>query len=504
VAAPSTRLVWTSGRDRRELLIDRLPDAAPWLDLGDFSAALRGAQLFDNTAVDLPGAIVALPAGQRLVAQFSRIVRQHYEAAGLAEYDYPTLAPLDALATFSQVFEARERVLLVGTADDFRNAQARAVLLPTGEPIIYSHWRKLVRTEDDLPLEMFRRTSFYRPWTSSRRGRHIFNTLEGADTFEFHCCYDPSMAQEGARRLFRMLRGLATAVAVPVLWSTRPPWSNHSAVSHSTIGGDCPLPSGSSLQVGTLYRQGSLFSTQFGIDYRAGDNERRVPEHVVGAVSRRLLLTHLCLGMADGGAFVVHPSVAPVQAHVVVRPTEFESAESILAQAARWLERGDVRVTIDVVSSGAEVARQLKLTRPSMEPLTVLLQGRRNGHDSLRVVVRRADTLAEVVHEVPDAERIPDNLLPDALADVAIAHEQRLAAYVGRRVVEVGTVDDVRQVLAARQVALCAMEFTADSHDTVASWKQGEILGFVEGHEPRRCVLSQRSCTTRAYVSPRA
>lgn len=497
------RLRWTLRDAGRRLIIERLPQAGGWLDLGDFSAALRAAKLFDNTAVDLPGAIVALPAGASMVARFCSLVRQHYESAGLAEYDYPSLAPLEALENFNEVFDARERVLFVGTADDFRRGEPRAALLPTGEPVIYSHWRKLVRSHGDLPLEVFRHATFFRPWSSSRRGRNIFNALEGADTFEFHCCYQPSRVDEGASRLLAMLRALAAAIAVPVLWSTRPPWSNHSSVSLSTIGGDVPLPSGATLQVGTLYRQGRLFSSRFGIRYRSPDGERLIPEHVAGALSRRLLLAHLCLGMVEGGGFAVHPSLAPVQVRVLVRQTEYDPAEAMLDQARR-LWSGNVRVAIEIIPTGAEAARRLRQTRQAGEPLTLLLQGRRHPEDRVRVVLRRGDSLAEVAYSPVAFASVPDHLIENALADLADAHEHRVGEYFRRRVVETTTVDEVREALAARLVAAAPMEFSAGAHDTVSKWGQGEILGYVQRDEAQPCTISGRTCTTRAYLSPRA
>lgn len=497
------RLEWAPHDTARRLIIERLPRATGGPTLGDFSAALRAAKLFDNTAVDLPGAIVALPAGVRMVSRFCSFVRQQYESAGLAEYDYPSLAPLAALDNFNKVFDARERALFVGTADDFRCGEPRGVLLPTGEPTIYSHWQKMVRRQEDLPIEMFRHATFFRPWSSSRRARHIFNALEGADTFEFHCCYQPSLAHEGASRLFAMLRGLAGAMAVPVLWSTRPPWSNHSSVSLSAIGGDVPLPSGVTLQVGTLYRQGQLFSSKFDIRYRSLDGERLHPEHVTGALSRRLLLAHLCLGMVEGGGFAVHPTLAPVQVRVLVRPTEYDTSGAIVNRT-RHLWSDNTRVVLESLPTGTEAARRLREARQVGEPLTLLLQGRRSSDDSMRVVLRRGDTLAEVEYSAVDFGSTPKGLIEIALADLADAHEHRIAEYFRRRVVETSTMEEVREALAARLVAAAPMEFSASAHDIVSQWGQGEILGYVQRDEDQPCVFSDRTCTTRAYVSPRA
>ena len=500
--SPAT-LRWVRCREFPEFLIDQVAKDGQRVDLGKFSSALRAAELFDNRSIDLPGAVIALPSGQRLLGHFCRLVRQHYEAAGLVEYDYPYLAPLSSIATFSQVFPADHRVLFVGTRIDFNQGQPLGVLVPTGEPIIYPHWQKIIKNHRDLPIEMYRHTRFFRPWSRGKSGRGIFNALEGADMFEFHGCYEKGRASEAGRRLFRMLVGLAEAIAVPILWSTRPPWSNYAEVSHATVGGDSPLPSGATLQVGTLYDQGDIFSRPYGISYVDANGRSQNPHHIVGALSRRLLLAHLLYGMLTNGSFLPHPEISPYQVNIVVRRTERDGADSGTALASALSARG-LRIRISVADSSHDVARALKHSARLLVPLTIILQGRRHDGDVARFVLRRSDDLSEAYHQGSDFSALSSDVVLDALSDLKHAYEARIHRYLMSRCTEVRTIEDARAALQARKVVLCPLEFGHGAGDEIARWQQGEILGYVEASEPRPCIVSGRVCSTSAFVSPRA
>jgi hypothetical protein len=499
----ATRLVWTSKSHETRLWIDCIPGGGEWMDLGAFSSALRSANLFDNRSIELPGAVIALPDGMLLLHQFFRVVRDHYRSVGLTEFDYPCLAPLSSLDAFDRVFPTKERVLFAATERELAAQSARALLLPTGEPIIYSHWKKLVRQACDLPIEMFRQTRFYRPWSTKKTGRGIFNTLDGADTFEFHCCYKATDAPEGAVRLFAMLRRLTDAINVPVLWSTRPPWSNYQAVSHASIGGDTPLPSGACLQVATLYNQGDIFSSQFGIAYRDENGQNKTPHHIVGALSRRLLIAHLLFGMSSDGTFIVHPEISPSQVHVVVRATELDTTESAHG-FLRKLEASGIRVTVTFAASAHVVAKVLRRNARLLPPLFVLLQGRRSTDDTVREILIRSDDDSQCHLTLRDFAELSPESVVDAVRDVTNAFAERIRRYLTRRCVVSTTADEALSLLRERQVVIAPMRFCGDTVEAVHRWSTGEVLGFTRSREPGICIFSRLPTTTTAYISPRA
>lgn len=483
-------IFWTEAAERGERV-----------ELGRFSAALGRAKLVDNRLNGLPGSLVILPAGMALIHRFGATVRRHYAAAGLREYDYPLLAPIEAFERFDSIFPSADRVLYAGTKKDFVGNRPAALLSPTGEPAIYSHWRALVREAADLPIEMFRQTRFLRPW-SDRRGAGIFSVLEGADTYEFHGCYAPAAAAAAGAKLFAMLRGLVADLGVPILWSTRPPWSNHHQVSHATIGGDALLPSGASLQVATLYDQRDIFSSAFGIAYRDPSGQHRHPHHVVGALSRRLLLVLLLLGLRKDGSLFLGPMFHPEPIRLVIRPTKIDDAEALLRSSAALRDAG-WGMTAIIAESGKHLSQILRAAEGLVPPLTLVVQGRRDSAEAVRIVLRRGDDHSETVLMDPSAGELA-TAVTAAIDDIENARAERIDRYARARMVVVESIAAARDVLAERNVAQTPLTFDADSVAEVAAWRRGEALGFVRDTETRACVLTGRPTDLLAYISPRA
>ncbi len=172
----SSRLEWTPARiTPARMEMESLRDN--WVDLGEFASALREASLFDNRSLGIPGAVIALPLGQQVTRLYWELVRHHYDAAGLQEYDYPFLAPPSYQQEFDKVFPSQDKVLFVGTLKEFEANHPRALLLPTGESLIYNHWARTVRSETDLPIRMYRQARFFRPW--AKRSSGIFQRNRG-------------------------------------------------------------------------------------------------------------------------------------------------------------------------------------------------------------------------------------------------------------------------------------------------------------------------------------
>ena len=499
---PAARLAWAGSRQTPTFCIDLIQTQSRHVDLGVFSAALRNAKLFDNRDADLPGAVIVLPLGMQLLNAFRNLVRTHYVAAGLSEYDYPLLGSLDGFARFDRVFPSSDKVLCVGTRADFDKGSPRAIVLPTGEPVVYAHWRKLVRHVGDLPIEMFRHTRFLRPW-SKTSGAGIFHALEGTDMFEFHGCYAREHAPAAGAKLFTMLQKLITDLAVPVVWSTRPPWSNHHQVSNATIGGDAPLPSGASLQIATLYNQGDIFSRAFDIRYKTVRGDIAWPCHVVGALSRRLLMVHLLMGLRTDGSFVVHPQFSPDQVHLLLRPTSLDSGDDLLMHARALQARG-LRLKTTVASTSKQLASVFKHSVGAIAPIILIVQGRRDNRDSVRAVVRRTDDLGEIALSGSDLANELPPVMESALVDVESAYVDRIARYFASRLVRVESASEARDVLSARKIVLAALSFNQAAVAQVAAWQQGEVLGFVDSAEIHPCIVSRRPTATVAYVSPRA
>ncbi|SEF23493.1 Prolyl-tRNA synthetase [Amycolatopsis pretoriensis] len=484
------------------------PDAAPVtalvdsaaagdFDLGDFTTSLLQADVLDTTAIDLPGATVTLPYGMRLLRRMEPILRSIYEQHGYEEYDYPLLVPAASLEPTRTLMPLRNSLVIAGDDNDWAAGRKRMVLTPTGEAAVYTHWARTVRSRTDLPIRGYRRTRYYRP---ARAGRSVFRAIEALDVFEFQSCFaEEREAREGFADALKMSREVSTALHVPALWATRPPWTNNDAVSDLTVGADVPLPQGSTIQVGSVYQQGQRFSRAYGVAYRES-GERINTWHVTGALTRRLLLMHLMLGMDSQGELLVHPDLAPVQIGLTMSTADPAQRAEARELTDLLAVRG-VRCELQFPENRNRVSRLQRVWRRQGVPLRIYLQPARKPGERIKVVVVRADTRDEAVLLPGRLAGLAQGLVR-ALDEVGVGYLRRTLGFVARRCRPADR-HTAKEVLADRAVAVFPLTAGRLEVEEVASWGLGEVLGLRRVAEPRPCVVTGKPTRAVAFVSAR-
>jgi len=470
-------------------------------DLGHFSRALRAAEVLDNQAVSLPGALMIHSYGARLFRRFRAIAHKLHARHGLEEQDYPLLVGPEIFDPLSGMFSLEDHLLGVGRLADFEAGAPRAFLTPTGESVIYSHWAGIVRQRSDLPIRMYRCTRYFRPLGSAGQG--VFKSLESGDVFELHCCHPgPEESAGELRGALEMYREMSTRCGVPVLWTVRPPWGNRAQVAEVALGGDAPLPFGSTVQVGSLYQQGTRFSEPYGVRYRDADGTARPTRHVTGAISRRLVLAHLSLGM-DTHGFLIHPDLAPDQVLIAYRDgghSDLDTPRLLALEAG--LSAAGLRCHTLKIGSQREMRVCLDKAIRQGVPVVALVFGHRAPDDRLRVVLRRRDTGAEVeVTALPVAELVA--VLPRVVEAVGHAFARRAWGFFSERRIEAAHWSELTAGMADRRIVMSPMEISEQANRRVAELRMGEILGYCLARELQPCVLSGVATRFRAVLSPR-
>jgi hypothetical protein len=471
------------------------------MPLGRFASALKQAGVLDNRAVDLPGASVVLPFGVRLFEGFRAIVRQEYLACGLEEFEYPLAAPRETFAPTASLFPLDDMLLHLASDTELAESTARASLCPTGEAIIYTHWRRMIRTVNDLPIQMFRQARYFRPLRSKGAGPSILRGMEAADIFEFHCAYATEKACRAALDRFgAMLRRLAARLHLPVLWCTRPPWTNRRQVSEWTIGGDVPLPIGSTVQVSCLYNQGQRFSRPYDVGFKSG-GVRTHTRHITGFSSRRMPIVHLMLGVDERGMLFLHPDLAPDQV-VLLFTQGAKDDSSLIDQLIGKFAASGLRTRLERPSRTSELNRLLRDSVTRGVPVLLLIQGRRHDGDRIKLVARRSDTGEEASLQLTSAAALVDTA-KELIAAIGECFDARIQHLVASRCLETNDLVTLRGVLDARRVAICPLASIESTVQEVASWRTGEVLGFTKTAEARPCIITGTLTNARAFVSPR-
>lgn len=462
---------------------------------GEFAQHLERAGVLDLRTVELPGSAIMLPFGMRVVRRFEEIVRQHYELRGFAEYDYPVLVPTGVLAATRELLNLDGRLLYAGDDADWADGRRRAVLTPTGEATVYTHWSRIVSTVHDLPLLMYRRARYFRPASA---GQGLFRTIEAAGIWEFQACYaNRAASAAGMETAVEMARAVCADLHVPVLWSARPPWTNNGPVAERCIGGDVPLPHGATLQVGCVYDQGDRFSRPYRVRWSDATGTHHT-QHVTGCVTQRLMLAHLFLGMDAAGDLLVHPDLAPTQVAI----TSSSATPDEAVAAGELVNRLDgLRVAHEVTGSKRDTGRLHRMWQRQGVPIRVYLQAARFPGDRVKVVVVRADTRAEAILHLEELDRLAAGIRA-GVSQVGLGYRQRAAKFVASRCVPADA-ETVRDVLASRRVAVCPLEPSEEAIREVGRWRLGEVLGLNRAERSAPCVVTGRPTRAAAYLSPR-
>jgi prolyl-tRNA synthetase len=465
-------------------------------DLGWFGRMLEQDEVVDLRTVALPGAAVTLPWGVALLRRFRQLLEPIFDACGYEEYELPDLAPEAVYEPALRAFPHHQHLLRAGDDGDWAVGRPRAVLAPTGEATVYAHWERTVRTSADLPIRLRRNARYFRPVPrGSRSGRGIFRPLEAPEVHEFHACFaDRGAARAGLAQALEMVEQAGRALRVPVLWSTRPPWTNHADVADIAFGGDALLPSGGAVQVGCVYDQGQRFSRAYGIRLR----DRNPPVHpfqVTGCVTRRLLLVHLFQHMTGSGELRLHPQVAPVQ--VAVHSTG-DWPHRAFADA---LCAAGLRVTSAVHPDRRAAKAFDQRWRRRGVPVRVLVQPPRSDSDSTRVVLSRHTGRPEQVFHLASASHAVD-AVADAVNAVGRELDAELSATVRRRVVPVAD-SPIADTLARRDVAVTPLQPTRAAVEALEGKYPGEVLGLQRGAEAAVCPVTGEQTTVRAFLAGR-
>jgi hypothetical protein len=459
----------------------------------DLARSLAEAEILDPDTVRLPGAAVVLPWGVAILRQFRGMLDELFEAAGYEEYELPEIAPEDIYQPAVRAFPGIQRLLRVGSDDEWRAGTPRGVLSPTGEATVYAHWARTVRTSHDLPIYLRRAARYFRPVPSgSHSGRGLFRPMEAPDVHEFHACLpDEPAAARALGQALELTRAACERARVPVLWSLRPPWGNHGEVSRRCFGGDTPLPVGGTVQVGCVYDQGQIFSRAYGIRLRDGGQPSH-PYHITGCVTRRLVLAHVYQNLDASGRLLLHPDVAPVEVVVLAVATDAH------LRLARALETAGVRVRSEVHPD----KRALRLAADRWwrrgVPVRVLVQPPRAPDDPIRVVITGPES--EAAYKVTDASAVASAVRAAVQAARSFS-ERRLAERAGQKVVP--ALGDARECVARGQVVIAPVVPAKAALAEITIRLSGEVLGMRQAPEPAPCQVTERPTQARALVARR-
>lgn len=291
------------------------------------------------------GMNVWTPYGWKIMQAIDSHIRQEFDATGHQEVCFPLLIPEDQFAKEKEHIKGFDTEVFWVTHAGVNPLDVRLLLRPTSETAMYPIFSLWIRSHADLPLKTYQIVNTFRYETKQTRA---FIRVREIHFFESHTCHsDFEDAEKQVREDYSILAALAKRWCLPYKLLKRTDWDKFPGAEY-TVGIDTLLPSGRSLQLGSIHQYRENFSRPYEIKYEDENGEHKYVHQTTFGMSERLVGAVVATHGDDKG-LVLPPDIATNQ--VVIVPVLAKGETEAVAKAARELlaelKSGGVRAHLD-------------------------------------------------------------------------------------------------------------------------------------------------------------
>jgi prolyl-tRNA synthetase len=318
------------------VLTPRAEDFPRW-----YQDLIAKAELADNGPVR--GTMVIRPAGYAIWERMQSEMDTRIKAAGAQNAYFPLFIPESYLRREAQHVEGFAPELAVVTHGGGKQLAEPVVVRPTSETVIGEFMAKWVDSYRDLPLLLNQWANVVR-W--ELRPRVLLRTTEFLWQEGHTAHVDEADAREYARRILHEVYEdfMVSVLAMPVLVGRKTARERFAgATSTYTLEG--MMGDGKALQMGTSHELGQNFARVFDIAFSGASGGRELAWTTSWGSSTRML-GGLIMCHGDDNGMRVPPSVAPVQAYLMV-VKEGDGVATTAAKLRDELRAAGVRAALD-------------------------------------------------------------------------------------------------------------------------------------------------------------
>jgi len=207
----------------------------------------------------------------------------------------------------------------------------RLLLRPTSETAMYPIFNLWVRSHADLPLKTYQIVNVFRYETKQTRA---FIRMREIHFFEAHTCHvDFQDAEKQIAENLGIMKRLAKKLALPYVLCKRPDWDKFAGAFY-TIGIDSLMPTGRTLQMGSIHQYRENFSKPYDIKYEDENGEHQFVHQTTYGMSERILGALISIHGDEKGV-ILPPDIAPYQ--IVVVPIQSKDQSDLIDKTCREL-----------------------------------------------------------------------------------------------------------------------------------------------------------------------
>lgn len=321
------------------MVVKKSEDFSEW-----YNEIVELANLTDKR-YPIKGMNVWTPYGWKIMRLTDEFIREELDATNHQEVCFPLLIPETEFKKEADHIKGFDSEVYWVTHAGLNELDIRMCLRPTSETAMYPIFALWVRSHSDLPLKTYQIVNTFRYETKMTRA---FIRVREIHFFESHTCHTTEEdAQRQVEEDFVILEKVMRHLALPYFLLTRTEWDKFPG-AYYTVGVDCPLLEGRSLQLGSIHHYRENFSKPFDIKYEDVDGTLKHVHQTTYGMSERLVGCTVAFHGDDKG-LVLPPDVAPIQ--VVIIPILAKGkVEEVMAEAQRLrddLKKAGVRVHLD-------------------------------------------------------------------------------------------------------------------------------------------------------------
>ena len=293
----------------------------------------------------IKGMNVWRPHGWKLMNHVDRLIRDEMEKTDHQEVYFPLLIPESLFKKEEEHIEGFGSEVYWITHAGTNKLEERWLLRPTSETAMYPVFSLWIRSHADLPLKIFQIVNTFRYETKQTRA---FIRVREIHFFEAHTCHeDFKDAERQIKEDKAIADRLFNKLCLPYIFSKRPDWDKFAGAFY-TISIDVLMPSGRTLQLGSIHQYKDNFSKPYEISYEAEDGKHTYCHQTTYGMSERILGALVGIH-GDNKGIVMPPEVAPTQ--IVIIPIIFKGKEKNVMDACdllcKKLTNENIRVHID-------------------------------------------------------------------------------------------------------------------------------------------------------------
>ena len=272
------------------------------------------------------------PYGWQLMNNVDRLIRDEMIKTNHQEVCFPLLIPESFFKKEEEHIEGFGKEVFWVTHAGLNQLEERWLLRPTSETAMYPIFSLWIRSHTDLPLKTYQIVNTFRYETKQTRA---FIRVREIHFFEGHTCHiDFLDAERQIKEDKEIAHRLLTKLCLPYVFNKRPDWDKFAGAFY-TISIDVLMPSGRTLQIGSIHQYRDNFSKPYEISYETEKGDHAFCHQTTYGMSERLLGALIGVHGDDKG-LIIPPQVAPIQ--VVIIPIIFKGKEHTVLQTCKIIQ----------------------------------------------------------------------------------------------------------------------------------------------------------------------